>query len=421
MSLSPVPADNDERARLAVRLSDRAVAALTTEFARHGGPKTGLVIGIRPESPVLIATLSAILAEDRVTFVAADGTADEIRAFVTDRGAWVAERVRVLDSLDATGATEPADVVIFAEPLTGTAEATRTLLDQVTRRLSEGGVVTAATLAGPGLGDGASAELDRQTSFYGVGDDLLIRNRPPLRIHRLRFATAPVAIVERLRPAVRPSSVRLTRTMNIDSNGVAAAGIALGLAVAAKASGRRTPWWLVPALAAAPVAMFFRDPERDIPDDVTSIVAASDGKVLSVERVIDKRLGDDEFLRVAVFLSVLDVHVNRSPVAGRVADYFVEDGGYAAAMSPAAEHNVAAYTVLDTVHGTVVVAQRTGLIARRIVQRAPVGSMLAKGERLGLIRFGSRTDVYLPASSSSAAVVPGDKVRGGSTVIAHWR
>ena len=418
MSLSPVPVNDSERVRTAVRLSDRAVSALTTEFARHGGPKTGLVIGVRPDSPVLMAVLEAIRAEDRLTVVAVDGTADQVTAFVADRGAWVAERVRVVDAIEAS---ERVDVVIFAEPVTGTAEATRALLDKVTTRLTDGGVVTVATLAAPGMTDGASAELERQTSFYGVGDDLLIRNRPPLHIHRLRFAAAAVEVAERLRPAVRPSSVPVTRTMNIDSNGVAAAGIALGLAVAAKASGRRTAWWLVPALAAAPVATFFRDPERDIPEDETAIVAASDGKVLSVERVTDKRLGDDPFLRIAVFLSVLDVHINRSPVAGRVADYFVEDGGYAAAMSPAAEHNVAAYTVLDTVHGTVVVAQRTGLIARRIVQRAPVGSMLAKGERLGLIRFGSRTDVYLPAATSEATVVPGDKVRGASTVIARWR
>ena len=80
---------------------------------------------------------------------------------------------------------------------------------------------------------------------------------------------------------------------------------------------------------------------------------------------------------------MLDVHVNRMPVAGRVTDYFVEDGGYANAMTAAAEHNVAAYTVLDTDHGTVVVAQRTGLIARRIVQRTPVGTLVARGERHG--------------------------------------
>jgi phosphatidylserine decarboxylase len=149
-------------------------------------------------------------------------------------------------------------------------------------------------------------------------------------------------------------------------------------------------------------------------------VAAADGKVLSVERMTDERLGPGEFLRVAVFLSVLDVHVNRVPVAGRVVDYFVEDGGYANAMTAAAEHNVAAYTVLDTDHGTVVVAQRTGLIARRIVQRVPVGTLVARGERMGLIRFGSRTDVYLPADKAEAAVAVNDKVIGGASVIARW-
>src|SRR4029453_2910805 len=130
----------------------------------------------------------------------------------------------------------------------------------------------------------------------------------------------------------------------------------------------------------------------------------ADGRVLSVERLRDQRFGDAEFLRIAVFLSVLDVHVNRVPVAGRVIDFFVEEGGYANAMTAAAEHNVAAYTVLDTDHGTVVVAQRTGLIARRIVQRAPIGTLVAKGERFGLIRFGSRTDVYLPADAAEPLV-----------------
>jgi phosphatidylserine decarboxylase len=115
------------------------------------------------------------------------------------------------------------------------------------------------------------------------------------------------------------------------------------------------------------------------------------------------------------------VHVNRAPVAGTVVDHILEDGGFAPAMKPAAEHNVAAYTVLETPRGRVVVAQRTGLIARRIVQRAPVGSLLARGERFGLIRFGSRTDVYLPAGAAEPAVQKGDKVSGGATVIARWR
>jgi phosphatidylserine decarboxylase len=252
--------------------------------------------------------------------------------------------------------------------------------------------------------------------------DTVVRNKPPLRVHRLRFTPANAALAARVAPAYRPSSVPLTRGMHIDSNGVAAAGIALGLAALIRTTRPKSKLWLVPALAAAPVAAFFRDPQRDVPDDESVVVAASDGKVLSVERLRDDRFGPDEFLRVAVFLSVLDVHVNRAPVAGKVVDYFVEDGGYAAAMKPEAEHNVAAYTVLETAtHGKVVVAQRTGLLARRIVHRAPIGALLARGERFGLIRFGSRTDVYFRADLAEAIVAPGDRVVGGSTVIARWR
>jgi phosphatidylserine decarboxylase len=208
--------------------------------------------------------------------------------------------------------------------------------------------------------------------------------------------------------------------MHIDSNGLAAAGIAGGLAALARASRPASKMWLVPALGAIGVAAFFRDPERDLPTDPNAVVSPADGRVLSIERRRDERLGDGEFLRIAVFLSVLDVHVNRVPVAGRVTDYFVIDGGYANAMTAAAEDNVAAYTVLETDHGTVAVAQRTGLIARRIVQRAPVGTLVARGERLGLIRFGSRTDVYLPAEQAEATVGVGEKVIGGASVIARW-
>src|SRR4029079_2509359 len=106
-----------------------------------------------------------------------------------------------------------------------------------------------------------------------------------------------------------------------------------------------------------------------------AVVAAADGRVLSVERMTDERFGPGEFLRIAVFLSLREVRVNRVRVAGRVADYFVEEGGYANAMTAAAEHNVAAYTVLDTERGTVVVAQRTRLIAPAIVQRVTIGTL----------------------------------------------
>ena len=312
-------------------------------------------------------------------------------------------------------------MVIVGRLVTGTAQDVRALLDRLGKYLAEGAVLTIATPAVPGRTDGAAAELFRQSALFGVGSDLVVRNQLPLRVHKLRFTPADPTVASTLAPAYRPSSVPITRGMHIDSNGVVAAGIALGLAALARRGRPGSKLWLLPALAAAPVAAFFRDPERDIPTDPAAIVSAADGRVLSIERMTDERFGPGEFLRVAVFLSVLDVHVNRIPVAGRVADYFVEDGGYANAMTAAAEHNVAAYTLLDTEHGRVAVAQRTGLIARRIVQRVPVGTLVARGERMGLIRFGSRTDVYLPADKAEAVVAVNDKVIGGASVIARWR
>lgn len=403
-----------------VTIGTRAARTLVTELIRRPGPKTGLLVGAAAESAVLTAAIDALLPEDSLTVVAPD--ANTMRSHLADLGSWVGERVRVVDSI---AGAEPADVVMLAEPVTGSAEQARTTLDGLAKLVTAGGVVVAATVAVPGFASGAAAELDRQAMLYGVGADLVLRNAPPLRVFRLRWTSADPALAERMSPATRPSSVPLTRDLHVDSHGVAAAGITFGLAALAKLARPRSKLWLLPAAAALPVAAFFRDPQRDLPDDGSLVVAASDGKVLSVERVNEDRFSDDgsteEYLRIAVFLSVLDVHINRAPVAGQVVDYFLEDGGYAAAMSADGEHNVAAYTVLKTTRGRVAVAQRTGLLARRIVHRAPVGSLLARGERFGLIRFGSRTDVYLPAGGVEPLVAPDDRVLGGATPVARWR
>jgi len=319
--------------RRPIQIGDRAARVLASELARHGGPKTGLVIGASAGSAALAAVIDALLPDDRLTVVGAGpGAAAALREHVERQGRWVAERTQVLESVDAA---EPADVVIQAEALTGSAEDAREVLAGLTKLVAAGGVLTVVVPA-TRMPSGAADEVERQAALYGVGSDLVLRNVPPVRIHRLRHTPADHVTAANLLPALRPSSVPLTRGMNIDSNGVAAAGIALGLAALAKAARPKSKLWLVPALAAAPVALFFRDPQRDVPEDPRAVVAASDGKVLGVERMHDKRFGDMEFLRVAVFLSVLDVHVNRAPVAGKVVDYFVEDGGYAAAMKPEA-------------------------------------------------------------------------------------
>lgn len=405
--------------RRPIRLGERAARALTAELARYQGPKTALLIGVDPGSAVLSAAVGGLLPGDVLTVVPVDPTGvGALRDHVAAEGPWIADRVRVVESVAMADA---AEVVIVAEPVAGSAEETRAALDGWSKYLADGGVLSVAVPAAPGWTSGAAAEFDRQAALFGVGTDLVLRNRPPVRVHRLRFTPADVAVADRLAPTYRTSSVPLTRSMHIDSNGIAAAGIALGLAALTRISRPKSRLWLLPALAAGPVAAFFRDPQREVPDDESAVVAAADGRVLSVERLRDERFGDGEFLRIAVFLSVLDVHVNRAPVAGKVVDYFVADGGFVNAMKPDAEHNVAAYTVLDTSRGTVVVAQRTGLIARRIVQRAPVGALLARGERFGLIRFGSRTDVYLPADAADPIVGTGDRVVGGASVIARWR
>jgi phosphatidylserine decarboxylase len=408
VSVAPVPG-----------VGDRAARALTAEFARQNAATSALLVGADHASAVVAAAVEALLPGDTLTLVpGSNSSAELLRGHIAGLGSWVADRVKVVESLDEA---QPSDVLIVGEPLTGTADETRALLDRLGKYLADGAVLSVATPAAPGRTAGAAAELFRQGALFGVGSDLVIRNQPPLRVHKLRFSPAEVSTAATLAPAFRTSSVPLTRSMHIDSNGVAAAGIALGLAALARRARPKSKLWLIPALAAGPVAAFFRDPERDVPTDPSAVISAADGKVLSVERMRDERFGPGEFLRIAVFLSVFDVHVNRVPVAGRVADYFVEEGGYANAATAAAEHNVAAYTVLDTDHGTVAVAQRTGLIARRIVQRAPVGTLLAKGERYGLIRFGSRTDVYLPADKAEALVTVGERVVGGSTVIARFK
>ena len=162
---------------------------------------------------------------------------------------------------------------------------------------------------------------------------------------------------------------------------------------------------------------FFRNPERVPAGDELSAVSPADGRVISVAEALD---GDGEKrLRIGVYLSLLDVHVTRAPVAGRVVAVERHGGGHHPAFIPDAERvSPACAMTLETPRGERVrVVQITGVLARRIVCHPRVGEWVARGARYGLIRFGSRTDVVLPPGAR-ARVQPGDRVRGGSSVIA---
>jgi phosphatidylserine decarboxylase len=178
--------------------------------------------------------------------------------------------------------------------------------------------------------------------------------------------------------------------------------------------------WLGAALLGCTlfVAAFFRNPPRFIAGDERSVVAPADGRVLEAGEI---ELPDgSKAMRVGIFLSVFNVHVNRAPIAGRVVS--VERGGksYLAAFNRRAEtENARCVLTLETARGERVrVVQITGLIARRIVCHPLVGDWVRRGDRYGLIRFGSRTDVVLPVSAE-LRVRRGDRVRGGSSLLAQ--
>jgi phosphatidylserine decarboxylase len=160
---------------------------------------------------------------------------------------------------------------------------------------------------------------------------------------------------------------------------------------------------------------FFRDPERTIPAVAHGVLAPADGRVTSVEDAVDPFVGPSR--RVSIFLSPLDVHINRAPIGGLVTDVVYTPGKFVAAYDPSAgeiNERCAVRIQGDSVRVTVV--QVAGVVARRIVCRVGAGDKLEAGQRFGMIRFGSRTDCYMP-ESTDVRVKVGDRVIGGVTVV----
>lgn len=191
-------------------------------------------------------------------------------------------------------------------------------------------------------------------------------------------------------------------------------------------------WLTAPALALVPVLLaafflwFFRDPERRIPAVEGAIVSPADGKITDIA-VIEQN--GEKRTRISIFLNVFDVHVNRSPVSGVIQDVRYQKGKFCNAMDPAcAEVNEQNAVAIGSDIGPVVMKQIAGLLARRIVFTKKAGDRLERGERVGMIKFGSRTDVIFPAGAEMKVHV-GEHVKGGETVLAiaqsvplssHW-
>ena len=180
--------------------------------------------------------------------------------------------------------------------------------------------------------------------------------------------------------------------------------------------------WLTAWPFAVPVLMlgafclwFFRDPERQIPQTAGAVVSPGDGKVTDVSVVTSDGVSRN---RISIFLSVFDVHVNRSPIAGLIRDVRYQRGKFLNAMGAnSAEENEQNIVTVEGEGHTVIFKQIAGLIARRIVFTRKVGDRVARGERIGLIKFGSRVDVLVDRDANIQVKV-GDRVRGGASVLA---
>ncbi|MGB8013674.1 MAG: phosphatidylserine decarboxylase [Terriglobales bacterium] len=191
----------------------------------------------------------------------------------------------------------------------------------------------------------------------------------------------------------------------------------VGSLVAAGLIAWLTAWpYAIPVLLLAAFFLwFFRDPERQIPTLPGAIVSPGDGKVTDISLVA---IGGTSHRRISIFLSVFDVHVNRSPIAGVIREVRYQRGKFLNAMSAhSAEENEQNIVTVEGEGRTVVFKQIAGLIARRIVFNFKVGDHLACGQRVGLIKFGSRVDVLFDGDAE-VQVKPGDRVQGGATILA---
>ena len=193
-------------------------------------------------------------------------------------------------------------------------------------------------------------------------------------------------------------------------------GIALIAAAALVGWFARPGWAVAPILLGLFFLWFFRDPERAIPAIEGAAVSPADGKITDVSIVA----GDGKtYTRISIFLSVFDVHVNRSPIAGVVRSVRYQRGKFLNAMnSLSAEQNEQNIVVVEGAGQTVIFKQIAGLLARRIVFHPKIGDRLHRGQRVGLIKFGSRVDVLFD-STAALQVKIGDRVRGGASVLAH--
>lgn len=414
--------------------SRAAARAMASEMARRSGPRRVLEVGpgtgaitaeivrqLRPGDALVLVELEPALADYLARRIETEP------AFRAHRDRITLHRGNVLELEDGA----PFDFIISAIPFVNLpAEAVARILALYRARLAPGGVLSFIEYAflrrlrlrllsatGRARAEAALALMAESVEPFVFRRDFVAANLPPAWVRHLRFGPTEPAQALALAPTTHDHRLGLGARAGVSSLALPFVAGALGLGIALRRLPGAAP---VSLLAAGALGLFFRDPVRAVRPDPALVYAAADGRVLSVERLRDAALGPGEWWRIATFLSLADVHVNRSPVAGQVVAVFDRAGGFANAAFPEAEANASRFTLIEGPGGTCAVAQRVGLLARRIVQWAPPGTLVAQGDRIGAICFGSRTDVYLPVDAGEPCVAPGARVRAGLSVLARY-
>ncbi|PPK97762.1 phosphatidylserine decarboxylase precursor-related protein [Kineococcus xinjiangensis] len=382
--------------RTAVRdmldLADVPGADLVVELGPGTGVYTGEILArLRPDARLLALEIDPHLAE-----LLTQRFDDPRLQVVCDSAENLHEHLR----------GERADIVVSGLPYTSLEpELRQRILDQIPRALRLHGVALVLQYS-----PFVQAELRRR--FPHVRRRVSLLNFPPAFL----FGCSAGAEVRAEEPT--GSLLPLTRRTWSEGRRYIVPSAALGAALLLK---RRRSGWLALG-AAAGFTAFFRDPERPLTAEPGVVYAAADGVVRSVDESVDEPwLPGGRAVRIATFLNLHNVHVNRSPVEGKVAEMEFVEGGFAPALFSRAGHNTRTRIAIDGPSGRVVVVPMAGLIARKISSWIQPGDQVETGQRIGLIHLSSRTDVLLPEGGVHVLVRPGDRVRAGITPLARYR
>lgn len=411
-----------------------AARALCSEIRRRRGAKRILEVGCGT-GPVTEQILESMSSEDRLTICDLN---ESFLNYVKNRFASEPKFKKKASQVDfyLGDITEydhenEFDLVISSIPFTTlTAPLLRKVLDHYRYLLKPGGTMTYIEYAYFRDIRSALQPINKDEHFEEVSviirdmldaheyrAELIRSNFPPAFVRSLRFEEAEAERANIMKPDPEQRRVKVG-PLAFASDGIPVFASFLGAGVLWKILNKKG--WPIPFVLAGVAAWFHRDPKRLVIADRSLCLAAADGQVIGVREVRHPRMGDTTWTRIETFLSPTNVHINRSPVAGRVIDRWEEPGGYSPAFLGDAENNDSSYIVLEAEHGRCAIAQRSGVLARKIFTWCQKGELMTQGERFGLIRLGSRTDIYIPKGSAEVLVQVGDKVVAGRTPIAKF-